>query len=112
MQTYVRNRLAKYKALGGGVKFRSSIPRSAAGKVDKKFFRAEAMCEIRTEIGRAAALAVITVGGPLGKDTVKVHESELAAGGVLEAALEAVTLRESSPQTARGDANFEATPME
>lgn len=36
VQRYMRERLAGYKQLGGGVKFVDSIPKNASGKILKK----------------------------------------------------------------------------
>lgn len=46
VQKFVLERLAKYKALTGGVKFVDSVGRNASGKILKKFLREEAKKEV------------------------------------------------------------------
>jgi acyl-CoA synthetase (AMP-forming)/AMP-acid ligase II len=46
VKAYLGGRLAKYKALTGGVKFVSAIPKNASGKILKKVLRDEAQKEI------------------------------------------------------------------
>lgn len=46
IQEYVLSRLAKFKALDGGIKRVESIPRSSSGKILKKILREEANLEI------------------------------------------------------------------
>ncbi|KAE8153382.1 AMP-binding enzyme [Aspergillus avenaceus] len=47
VQKYLGTRLAKYKALTGGVKFVDAIPKNASGKILKKILREESQKEIR-----------------------------------------------------------------
>lgn len=95
VQDYVRQHLAKYKALDGGVQFRPSIPRSPAGKPYKRIFRTEAREEILAEKIRLASVAASIVEGELDKGAITAHEVELAADGVLEAALESLHVDEA-----------------
>ncbi|KAI9714012.1 MAG: putative NRPS-like protein biosynthetic cluster [Bogoriella megaspora] len=53
IQTFVKERLAKYKALGGGVKFLGRIPKGASGKILRKQLKEMAAEELRVE--RSAA---------------------------------------------------------
>lgn len=46
IQDYLNGRLAKYKALAGGVKRLQTIPRSSSGKIIKKVLRDRARSEI------------------------------------------------------------------
>jgi acyl-coenzyme A synthetase/AMP-(fatty) acid ligase len=46
VQQYVLNRLSKYKALTGGVKFVGAIARNPSGKILKRVLREDAKMEI------------------------------------------------------------------
>ncbi|GAB1205298.1 hypothetical protein APSETT445_003971 [Aspergillus pseudonomiae] len=47
VQEYLGQRLAKYKALTGGVKFMDAIPKNASGKILKRVLREEAQKEVQ-----------------------------------------------------------------
>ncbi|OGM48318.1 putative AMP-binding enzyme [Aspergillus bombycis] len=47
VQEYLGQRLAKYKALTGGVKFLDAIPKNASGKILKRVLREEAQKEVK-----------------------------------------------------------------
>lgn len=46
LKTFLRSRLAKYKALDGGVKFVDSLPKTASGKVIKMILQRAALSEL------------------------------------------------------------------
>lgn len=47
IKEYSGSRLAKFKALTGGVKFVDAIPKNASGKILKRILREEALKEIK-----------------------------------------------------------------
>lgn len=47
VQDYLGQRLAKYKALTGGVRFMDAIPKNASGKILKRVLREEAQKEVK-----------------------------------------------------------------
>ena len=47
VKTYMGSRLARYKALTGGVKFVDAIPKNASGKILKRVLREESARELR-----------------------------------------------------------------
>ncbi|CEJ94339.1 Putative Pc22g24780 protein [[Torrubiella] hemipterigena] len=47
VKEYCRSKLAKYKALTGGVKFVESIPKNASGKILKRILREESINEAK-----------------------------------------------------------------
>jgi acyl-coenzyme A synthetase/AMP-(fatty) acid ligase len=49
---YLAGRLAKYKALTGGVRFVQAIPKNASGKILKRVLREEAEREIKAGVGK------------------------------------------------------------
>ncbi len=49
VQEYVKPKLAKFKWLEGGVRFREAIPKSANGKILKRILRDEAKAEANKE---------------------------------------------------------------
>jgi len=50
VQTYMKERLAGYKQLAGGVKFVDAIPKNASGKILKKDLKATARLETSAKL--------------------------------------------------------------
>lgn len=48
VQGFLESRLAKYKALTGGVKFVDALPKNATGKILKRLLREESTREVRS----------------------------------------------------------------
>jgi acyl-coenzyme A synthetase/AMP-(fatty) acid ligase len=53
VKTYLGTRLAKYKALIGGVKFVDSIAKNASGKILKRILREESKKELEAGLNKA-----------------------------------------------------------
>jgi acyl-coenzyme A synthetase/AMP-(fatty) acid ligase len=61
----IKERLASYKQLTGGVRFLDEIPKSASGKILKRVLRDEAEDEAEDEGGERVAIALPMVNAKL-----------------------------------------------
>ena len=101
VQVYAGERLAKYKALDGGVKFRPFIPRSPAGKIQKRIFQSEAREEVLAEQQKSVKAGALVVHGNIEPDRTSHHPEPATDGrdGVLTTALVSIVIEDAPSDT-------------